>query len=160
VPTPNPAARRSWPRYGYDLTRTSAVVSAIQLLLIWHRLSVGPAGANGTFGSGTEGAVLEFQQDNGLPVTGTVDQQTWERLVVALGPNDRGPQVEAAQRLLRAWNARLGPPIDGVFGMPTEVALKAFREARGLPLNDRLDADAWCVLVGGKIAASPVPSPH
>ena len=159
--TPNPAAPRSWPRYGYDLTRTSQVVSAIQLLLIWHGLSVGPTGADGSFGSGTEDAVLEFQHGNDLPVTGTVDQQTWERLVVALGPRDRGPQVEAAQRLLRAWNARVGPPIDGVYGMPTEVALKAFQEAKRLPLNIRLDVDAWCVLVGGKIARpSPVPSPH
>lgn len=105
-------------------------MSATQLLLIWHGLSVGPTGADSSFGSSTEGAVLEFQHDNGLQVTGTVNEQTWERLVVALGPNDRGPHVEAAQRLLRAWNARLGPPIDGMYGMPTRVALKAFREAK------------------------------
>ena len=136
-------------------------MSAIQLLLIWHGLSVGPTGADGSFGSSTEDAVLEFQRDNGLTVTGTVNEQTWERLVVVLGPNDRGPQVEAAQRLLRTSNARLGPSINGVFGMPTETALKAFQKARGLPPNDRLDVDAWCVLVGGRITGpSPIPSPH
>jgi serine/threonine protein kinase len=161
APAPAPAAGRSWPRYGYDLTRTSQVVSAIQLLLIWHGLSVGPTGADGSFGSDTEGAVLEFQRHNGLPATGAVDQPTWERLVVALGPKDRGPQVEAAQRLLRAWNARLGPPIDGVYGAPTEAALKAFLDARHLPSSDRLDADAWCVLVGGRIVGPPpAPSPQ
>jgi serine/threonine-protein kinase len=160
-PAANPVVRRSWPRYGYDLTRTSQVVSAIQLLLIWHGLSVGPTGADGSFGSSTEGAVLEFQQENQLLATGAVDQQTWERLVVALGPRDRGPQVEAAQRLLRARDAGRGPPIDGVYGTPTEVALRAFQRAERLPPSDRLDVDAWCVLVGGRIATpSPVPSPH
>jgi serine/threonine protein kinase len=160
-PTQNPAARRSWPRYGYDLTRTSQVVSAIQLLLIWHGLSVGPTGADGSFGSSTEGAVLEFQRDNGLTATGTANEETWERLVVALGPNDRGPHVEAAQRLLRAWNARLGPPINGVYGTPTEAALEAFQKAKGLPRSDRLDVDAWCVLVGGRVARpSPATTAH
>jgi len=160
-PTPKPPARRSWPHYGYDLTRTSQVVTAIQLLLIWHGLSVGPTGADGSYGSITESAVLQFQRDHSLPATGMVDYQTWEHLVPGVGPGARGPQVEAAQRLLRAWNPKVAPPVNGVYGSQTDAALKAFEKAKGLPASDRVTADTWCVLVGGSIVEpSPTPSPH
>jgi len=160
-PTPKPPARRSWPHYGYDLTRTSQVVTAIQLLLIWHGLSVGPTGADGSYGSITESAVLQFQRDQSLPATGMVDSQTWEHLVSGVGPGARGPQVEAVQRLLRAWNAKAAPPVNGVYGSQTEAALKAFEKAKGLPASDEVTADTWCVLVGGRIVdPSPTASPH
>ena len=35
---------------------------------------------DGDYGGGTEAAVREFQTANGLPVTGTIDADTWQRL--------------------------------------------------------------------------------
>ena len=35
---------------------------------------------DGDYGGGTEAAVREFQAANGLPVTGTIDADTWQRL--------------------------------------------------------------------------------
>ena len=35
---------------------------------------------DGSYGSGTETAVREFQTANGLPVTGTIDADTWQKL--------------------------------------------------------------------------------
>lgn len=54
-----------------------------------------PVGAiDGDFGSATTAAVLAFQEDNGLGVTGIVDQDTWEAL---LGGEARNPVAEARE---------------------------------------------------------------
>ena len=37
--------------------------------------------ADGQFGSGTQKAVREFQQQHGLPVTGVVGPETWQSLL-------------------------------------------------------------------------------
>ena len=39
-------------------------------------------GADGDFGKETKAAVEQFQKDNGIPVSGIVDEQTWERLLI------------------------------------------------------------------------------
>ena len=40
-------------------------------------------GADGSFGNETKSAVEKFQRDWGIPVSGIVDEQTWERLLTA-----------------------------------------------------------------------------
>ena len=40
-------------------------------------------GADGSFGNETKSAVEKFQRDWGIPVSGIVDEETWERLLTA-----------------------------------------------------------------------------
>jgi peptidoglycan hydrolase-like protein with peptidoglycan-binding domain len=46
-------------------------------LLVYH----GIFDIDGSFGSITEAGVKSFQSKNGLPVTGKVDQNTWDKLL-------------------------------------------------------------------------------
>lgn len=54
----------------------SRSVKEIQILLQAYGYDIGPDGADGLGGRKTREAVGKFQLDNGLPVTGTVDQAT------------------------------------------------------------------------------------
>lgn len=55
--------------------------------------------ADGFFGGHTEDAVKTFQQNNGLPATGTVNGATWEALEPLLQQVD-GPMLERIAQLL------------------------------------------------------------
>ena len=41
---------------------------------------------DGIYGPGTMNAVTAFQRRSGIPVTGVVDQNTWEQIVAAYEP--------------------------------------------------------------------------
>jgi serine/threonine protein kinase len=150
------ASRRTWPRFGYDLQTHSETVKAIQLLLLTRRVDVGRYGADGVYGSDTERVVQEFQRTSGLPVTGVIDAATWERLVVPVGSGSRRPEVEAAQRLLRARDGKL--TVDGQYGRPTETAVRSLQAASHRPATGRIDADTWCLLVGGRVPPAAQPA--
>ncbi len=71
---------------GYEVVpgNTLTLVRIIQLLLL--ELSVvydifDDIAESGTFDASTERAIREFQQINGLPPTGRVDERTWNRIV-------------------------------------------------------------------------------
>jgi predicted chitinase len=55
-------------------------VSEAQTWLIAKGYFVGPTGVDGDFGNATEGAIKAFQRDVGLPATGTLDDETEEKL--------------------------------------------------------------------------------
>lgn len=55
-------------------------VSEVQTLLVAKGYFVGPTGVDGDFGNTTESAVRAFQAEEGLPVTGIVDDETEEKL--------------------------------------------------------------------------------
>lgn len=55
-------------------------VTLLQTKLVGKGYSVGYAGIDGDFGSGTEKAVKQFQQDHGLAVDGIVGKMTWKAL--------------------------------------------------------------------------------
>jgi peptidoglycan hydrolase-like protein with peptidoglycan-binding domain/DNA-binding XRE family transcriptional regulator len=140
---------RTWPLVSFDLHRMTETVRAVQLLLSARGLDIGATGPDGVFGAFTESAVRTFQTEAGLPSTGIVDGATWERLVMPIGPTDRGRQVEAAQRLLTAAGASPPPTADGVVGPQTQAATRSFQSAHGLPATGDVDLDTWLLLVGG-----------
>ena len=64
-------------------------VRTMQLLLLKAGYSVGSAGADGDFGSGSETALKKFQTDAGLNATGKYDSTTKQKL------NDKVTQIES-----------------------------------------------------------------
>ncbi len=100
------------------------------------------------FGDGTVALVESFQRTRGLPITGSVDAITWERLIEAgwrLGhrllyaahPNLRGDDVADLQVRLAQFGFNPGR-IDGIFGDLTEEALSDFQRNCALEVNGTL----------------------
>lgn len=58
-----------------------AGVAAIQVALKYHKMDLGSEGTLGIWEAGTTMGVRSFQQQNGIPVTGKVDGQTWGKLM-------------------------------------------------------------------------------
>jgi len=56
-------------------------VKALQILLIGNGYSCGSYGADGDFGSATDGAVRKFQKDKCIGVDGIVGTDTWSKLL-------------------------------------------------------------------------------
>ncbi|MFT3889772.1 MAG: peptidoglycan-binding protein [Arachnia sp.] len=110
-----------------------------------------------TYGEATRLAVEGFQGKRGFPVTGEVDQQTWDKLVemtrkptkdemmniLRPGPaimerGSKGDDVKDLQARLKqiAWYEKL---IDGVYGEATEAAVEGFQKKREIPVTGEVD---------------------
>lgn len=79
-PTPAPDPD---PEKGYPTLKKGSKGEYVQLLqskLVNKGYDIGSSGVDGIFGSKTETAVKQFQQDWGLKVDGIVGTQTWEML--------------------------------------------------------------------------------
>lgn len=126
---------------------------------------------DGIFGSRTAAAVEEFQREEGLPVTGEVDKDTWDALrrvyleilllymspipiqgyqnpVLALLPGDRGDGVAFLQIMLRQLSARYPnipaePVITGIYSPATAQAVMAIQRLSGLPETGQTDKATW-----------------
>lgn len=114
-------------------------VLELQRLLTTAGYSPGPL--DGVFGSKTTLATRAFQQAVSLPVTGIVDQTTWDRLaggVVMMRRGSVGADVLEVQNRLAAIGY---PPrgLDGKFGQLTEAAVRAFQGAFSLPVTGVVD---------------------
>src|SRR6188508_890289 len=91
---------------------------------------------DGEFGPLTEGATKEFQKQAGLPVTGVVDDATWQALptglpMPVLKKGAKGDAVRNLQSIL-TWGAfdlwKTTPQgVDGEFGSNTEASVRAFQ---------------------------------
>lgn len=114
----------------------------IQVKLATLGYDLGSDGADGSFGDLTEDAVMEFQHDRGLAVTGMVDEETWRALVEAtykLGdrllylrsPFFKGDDVRELQMSLNALGFNTGK-VDGIYGETTERAVREFQLNLGL----------------------------
>lgn len=81
--------------YSVGLGDEGLIISAIRYLLRELMINYGGVFEDiplaGTFDTATEGAVKQFQALHGLPVTGRVDRETWNRLVVAQRPEALAP---------------------------------------------------------------------
>lgn len=129
---------------------------------------------DGDFGVGTENAVKEFQRFYGLPVTGTVDERTWNMLekiyfdiLGGLSPGYQGRRAklypgyfltvgETGQNVtdLQTYLSFVGEnyselpviPITGYYGSQTRDAVYAFQRLFGLPLTGSAGPLTWYYL--------------
>lgn len=115
-------------------------ISDIQRRLI--KLGFESLDNDGIFGPSTSEAIAKFQQDRGLLVSSTVDEETWQELVDAsysIGERTiylKSPPIQGDDiRTLQTWLITLGfdpGPVDGIFGPVTEKALILLQYNMGL----------------------------
>jgi N-acetylmuramoyl-L-alanine amidase len=130
---------------------SGSFVREIQEDLLKAGFSLPMYGADGTFGSETERAVMKFQKKYGLTVDGLVGPNTLDKLNEILSSSnpstdfplptdilnreDEGPEVKQVQRALKAINFDPGA-IDGIYGPLTEDAVTRFQSMYAVLEND------------------------
>lgn len=125
---------------------------------------------DGIYGGSTRASVLAFQQNNGLPATGIVDQQTWERiseeydeaviyiekaapLEIIIDPNkvyvlgDRSPNLYIIQAVLDYLSTQhtsiFAPSRNGLLDEKTAKSIASFQALNGLPGTGNIDRKTW-----------------
>ena len=125
---------------------------------------------DGIYNEETAEAVRSFQLANGLPVTGNVDSETWERLtedyfdaltlrseaqaaqhfpspqhVIRLG--DRGNLIYILQAILNtiteAWDDVADLVVNGEYDTATEKRIKELQAISGYPKTGEVDRFFW-----------------
>lgn len=115
----------------------------------------------GSFDGYTKNAVMKFQNDYNLPVTGVVNMETWQALYqLTITPEllineyetrptlrlgSTGTYVRELQGLLESLLYYDGP-IDGVFGFGTQTAVKMFQTNNRLTPDGVVGRDTWSAL--------------
>ncbi|AOL35823.1 MULTISPECIES: peptidoglycan-binding protein [Geobacillus] len=119
----------------------------------------------GYYGVLTADAVRRFQRDNGLPVTGAVDNQTAARLASAvkaktnppataerpairLSIGSRGEDVKRVQKKLKELGYFTYPTITGYYGTVTADAVRRFQQSVKLPVTGVVDSETYERLLG------------
>ncbi len=129
---------------------------------------------DGIFGPDTMNAVSAFQRRRGLPVTGIVDQSSWDALVIdyekaliRIGPaepieiimdpgevflvGDSSPYIYLLQSMLtqlsKDHTSIDAPPHNGILDEKTSLSLAAFQNLAGLPPEGTLNKITWKHLV-------------
>ncbi len=123
---------------------TQHPVSTLQYLLRAHGHTVT---VDGVFGAQTGDAVRAYQRTRGIPDNGVVCAETWQALIVKVGPGAQGNAVRGVQH-------RSGATLDGVFGPATESVVRAFQASEGLPADGVVGERTWQALIAGSGAAS------
>ena len=110
---------------------------------------------DGVFGSGTQAAVIKFQQNNGLVADGIVGRNTWRTLLMQdslplLRQGSRGVYVRYLQQKLLSKLYPVGT-VDGIFGNNTTQAVKEFQQENGLAADGIVGPLTWAKLtpIGG-----------
>jgi len=106
---------------------------------------------DGRYGRATRNAIIAFQKQADLPVTGRPDQKTLDRLMyerkltsaarftASLPPEKVDlAQVRKVQERLVRLGYRPGP-VDGRLGEKTRMAIRQFQKDRHLPVTGRID---------------------
>jgi len=114
---------------------------------------------DGIFGPVTQAAVIWYQQDRSagsfyafswpLVVDGIVGPQTWGRLYPAtVKKGSTGSGVRLLQEILKDFHdpAYDPGPVDAVFGVHTEAAVKAFQADFGLAADGIVGPLTWIAL--------------
>ena len=129
---------------------------------------------DGVYGQETMAAVYAFQRKKGVPVTGIIDQQTWDAIAaeyelalieqlpaqpleIILDPGevftlgDSSPYLYITQSMLlylsQIHTDISEPSHSGTLDSPTEQALAGFQALAGLTPTGHLDKQTWRYLV-------------
>ena len=110
--------------------------------------------ANGIFGLTTRSATEKFQLFHHLPVTGIVNEETWNSIKEAIGnpfpstrptirKGDTGVPVKQLEQRLIILDFLDLASTDGVFSNYTEKAVLTFQKARGLNTDGIVGPKTW-----------------
>jgi peptidoglycan hydrolase-like protein with peptidoglycan-binding domain len=112
---------------------------------------------DGEFGPLTETATKEFQKQAGLPVTGVVDEATWQALptglpMPVLKRGAKGDVVRNLQTVLTMGAFELWKTtpqgVDGDFGGNTETSVRAFQTWARIDVDGIVGPQTWDALSG------------
>lgn len=128
---------------------------------------------DGIFGNETRDAIIIFQQNNDLPITGIVDQNTWETIVsqyedaivfigkaepleIIMDPNkiyvlgDYSPNLLIAQTILyylsKNHETISEPSREGVLDNSTAASIISFQKLNNILPTGNLDKKTWQLL--------------
>ena len=106
---------------------------------------------DGGFGPVTEGAVRDFQADQGLPVNGIIDERSRPPLVVTTGPGDNGDAVRGVQSFGLSIIPESPPLVtDGIYGAETESRVRMFQSGWGLTVDGFAGRETWSYLLADR----------
>ena len=110
---------------------------------------------DGEFGPLTESATKEFQKQAGLPVTGVVDDATWQALptglpMPVLQRGAKGDVVRNLQTILTMGAFELWETtpqgVDGEYGSNTEASVRAFQAWARIQVDGIVGSQTWNAL--------------
>jgi hypothetical protein len=113
----------------------------------------GPVTLDGVPGLATRAAIMAFESDNALPLTGEASETVLKRILLgvsAAGPEDAAaltppsPRATEVIRAVQNWLTQLGyqpGPTDGGFSSETASAIRFFEMDKGLVPKGRISAE-------------------
>ncbi|HMR50346.1 MAG TPA: peptidoglycan-binding protein [Arachnia sp.] len=137
-----PPAQRFEQFYPLGFGDQGYIVEALQRILTWRGIRTY---VDGDFGSATERSVRQWQANQGLSVTGVVDDTTWGSLLPKLEKGSSGDAVIAMQQVL--WERGYPLEVDGDFGPQTDRVVREFQTARGLEVDGIVGPRTWAALL-------------
>lgn len=145
------------PRRARALPRRSEVAAPLpkdsNVIAIQRRLTEAgyhPGPADGVLGDQTKAAIIAFEQDNRLPLTGEATDRVLRVLIMGVSPGDSASDasqtmpeetaafIKSVQKTLNGLGFDPGP-IDGLIGASTETAIKKFEADRNLPVTGKIN---------------------
>lgn len=140
-------------------------VRAVQRQLASKGYEPGPA--DGVHGLFTRAAVMAFQHDNDLPVTGEVSEALLKQVIFDSSaghdtdpgkteiPEETVALIKAVQEILAKMGYEPGP-VDGIMGPGTAAAIRKFEEQQKMPAKGRISGALLKTLIsvtGAKLAS-------
>ncbi|MEW5854310.1 MAG: peptidoglycan-binding protein [Myxococcota bacterium] len=133
---------------GFGVGENGRHVKNVQLKL--RAAGYDPKHTDGKFDERTEGALKAFQRRSKLPVTGRVDEATWNKLgkaeiystkagAPAQREGERSRAVLRSERLLKQLGYSVGK-VDGLFTKQTERAVKSFERKNHLKADGAIQS--------------------
>ena len=111
---------------------------------------------DGFYGADTTAAVRQFQQVQGLPITGTADAATWDALYIVYRETENQQTPPLTIRGLRQFMLQPGDTGDAVvflntmlgisspmYTTDTEEAVRVIQAVSFLPITGNTDKDTW-----------------